>query len=153
MEKRELIKAAEILQQVSGKSAYEFESKVSLLVEQMNKRMENRKDLIKIVGEGKVELIKDNNADHAEFLKSIFNHLSPEMFVDRILWAFRAYRSQDSGSTYWTAQLNTWMEIYQKELTPECYTEISAYYNWMQTNVPMLSSMAEENLKTPHLFN
>jgi hypothetical protein len=149
MEKSDLVKTAGKLKQVSEKSAAEFSSKKENLVVMMNQKMEGRADLLDMVGAGNVEMMKDNHANHARFLESIFNQHSPEILTDTVLWVFRAYRSRNFSSTYWAAQLNGWIEIYKKELSPECFQEIYPYYNWMQINIPVFNQLAENELDAP----
>jgi hypothetical protein len=149
MNRGELIKTASALNQVSTKSAAEFGAKRESLVVLMNQKMESRPDLIEMVGAGNVEMMKDNHANHARFLESIFTQHSPEVLVDTVLWVFRAYRSRNFSSTYWAAQLNAWIEIYKKELSPECFQEIYPYYNWMQINIPSFNQLAEDKLDAP----
>ncbi len=149
MDKSHLLKTAEQLQQVSAQSASEFCSKRDHLIDLMNQKMLARPDLISMVGEGNVEMMKDNHANHARFLESIFKLQQADVLVDTVLWVFRAYRSRNFASTYWAAQLNTWIEIYRKELSPECFTEIYPYYNWMQINIPIFNLLAENELDAP----
>jgi len=149
MNRNDLIATARKLKQVSEKSAAEYNSKRDMLVGLMNTRMEKRPDLLDMVGTGNVEMMKDNHANHARFLESIFVQHSPEILVDTILWVFRAYRSRNFSSTYWAAQLNSWIEIYKKELSPECFLEIYPYYKWMQINIPAFNQLAEDNLDAP----
>lgn len=149
MNRDELINTATALKQVSAKSAAEFGAKRETLVAQINAIMTNRPDLTDMVGAGNVEMVKDNHANHARFLESIFAQYSPEVLVDTVLWVFRAYRSRNFSSTYWAAQLNTWIEIYKKELSPECFQEVYPYYNWMQINIPIFNQLAEDKLDAP----
>lgn len=150
MNKDDLLKSAKKLQQVDAKFAAEFSSKRDVLVDLMNKKMLSRADLFEMVGKQNVEMMKDNHANHARFLESIFHQYSAEVLVDTVLWVFRAYRSRNFSSTYWAAQLNTWIEIYKTELSPECYQAIYPYYNWMQINIPVFNKLAEENLEAPN---
>jgi hypothetical protein len=150
MQREDLLVSARKLQQVTEKSTTEFGSKRDKLVDLMNKKMEKRADLLEMVGADNVEMMRDNHANHARFLESIFNEHSPEILVDTVLWVFRAYRSRNFSSTYWAAQLNTWIEIYKTELSPECYNEVYPYYNWMQINIPTFNKLAEENLEAPY---
>lgn len=150
MTRDELIRSASRLQQVSKDAAIEFSAKRDRLVELLNEKMLSRADLMDMVGAGNVEMMKDNHANHARFLESIFNTHNPEVLVDTVLWVFRAYRSRNFSSTYWAAQLNAWIELYKKELTPGCYQEIYPYYNWMQINIPIFNLLAESNLEANH---
>lgn len=149
MNRTDLINTASKLLQVSKKSAEEYVSKTDRLVCLMNAKMESRPDLFEMVGENNVEMMKDNHANHARFMGSIFIQHSPEILVDTVLWVFRAYRSRNFSSTYWAAQLNTWIEILKNELTPECFQEIYPYYNWMQINIPAFNMLAENELDAP----
>ena len=109
--------------------------------------MEDRPDILDLVGVNNVSMMKDNHANHARFMESIFHQRSPEVLTDTVLWVFRAYRSHNFSSTYWAAQLNTWIEILKQELSPDCYLEIYPYYCWMQINIPTFNKLAEENLE------
>ena len=150
MDRDDLIKTAGNLKQVSEKSASEYSFKRNGLVDLMNKKMESREDLPDMVGIGNIDMMKDNHANHARFLESIFIQYSPEVLVDTVLWVFRAYRSRNFRSTYWSAQLNSWIEILEKELSKECFSEIYPYYNWMQINIPTFNKLAEKDLETPY---
>ena len=149
MERNDLINSAKKLQQVGVKATEEYGAKTELLVSLMNRKMESRPDLLDLVGVNNVEMMKDNHANHIRFMESIFHHHSPEVLTDTVLWVFRAYRSRNFSSTYWAAQLNTWIEILKKEISPESFHEIYPYYNWMQINIPTFNKLAEENLEAP----
>jgi len=150
MQREDLIQSASKLKQVSEKSAAEYSSKRDHLVDLLNKKMENRSDLLEMVGVSNVDMMKDNHANHARFLESIFIQHDTEVLVDTVLWVFRAYRSRNFSSTYWAAQLNAWIELYKNELSAECYQEVYPYYNWMQINIPTFNKLAEDNLEAPN---
>lgn len=150
MNRDELFNTASNLKQVSTNSASEYSSKREFLVGLVNKKMEARPDLIEMVGIGNAEMMKDNHANHARFLESLFIHYSPDVLTDTVIWVFRAYRSRNFSSTYWAAQLNTWIDIYKKELSPQCFWEIYPYYNWMQINIPSFNKLAEDDFESTH---
>lgn len=149
MSKQELIRTATKLIQVNEQMAAEYANKRETLVEAMNQVMLARADVFALVGESNVEMMKDNHANHARFLESIFHKHNPEVLVDTVLWVFRAYRSRNFSSTYWAAQLNAWLEIYKEKLSPECYNAVYPYYSWMQINIPIFNAMAEEIIDAP----
>jgi hypothetical protein len=149
MERNDLINSAKKLQQVGVKAAEEFGAKTDLLVNLMNRKMESRPDLLDLVGVNNVDMMKDNHANHVRFMESIFHQHSPEVLTDTVLWVFRAYRSRNFSSTYWAAQLNSWIEILKNELSPDSFLEIYPYYFWMQVNIPTFNQLAEENLEAP----
>jgi hypothetical protein len=137
------------LKQVSSEAAAEYASKRERLVDLLNQKMLGRADLKNLVGEDNIDMMKDNHANHARFLESIFVQHEPEVLVDTVLWVFRAYRSRNFSSTYWAAQLNAWIELYKQELSPVGFAEIYPYYNWMQIHIPTFNKLAEENLEAP----
>lgn len=147
MTREELKISAATLQQLDDKSATEYASKRDNLVNLINKKMMSRLDIVDMVGEQNIEMMKDNHANHARFMESVFIKFSHEVLVDTVLWVFRAYRSRNFSSTYWAAQLNTWIEIYKEELSPECFKAIYPYYNWMQINIPTFNKLAEEDFE------
>lgn len=150
MERNDLILTAQKLPQVSEKWALEYSSKRDFLVNEINKKMEARADLIDMVGANNIEMMKDNHANHARFMESVFYQHSAETLVDTVLWVFRAYRARRFSSTYWAAQLNGWIEIYKKELSTDCFNAVFPYYNWMQINIPNFVKLAEEQLNAPN---
>lgn len=153
MDKSILLKSAASLKQVSEKSAAEYLLKQSLLVDKINRIMLNRADIKELVGENNLEMMKDNHANHARFLYSMFTNYNPEVLVDTVLWVFRAYRSHGFKTNYWAAQLNCWIELLKKELTEDAYAEIFPYYNWLQTNIPLFVKLSDEQLSTPNLLH
>jgi hypothetical protein len=74
----------------------------------------------------------------------------PEVFVETILWVFRAYRSHGFTTNYWAAQLNQWILIIQKELQPEILREIKPYYEWMQVHIPIFVQLSDDNLESEY---
>lgn len=149
MTKELLLKSAKTLPKVSTESKEEYSQKRIQMVEQMNTIMLNRSDSKELVGEGNLEMMKDNHSNHARFMVSVFENYVPEIFLDTILWVFRAYRSRNFKSTYWAAQLNTWISIFKKELSENCQEEILPYYEWMQINIPLFNQLAEDELDAP----
>lgn len=149
MSKELLLNTAMQLQQPSEEAKKEFSDKLNALIELMNKHMLHRDDITQLVGAVNIEMMKDNHANHARFMESVFDNYIPEVLVDTVLWVFRAYRSRNFSSTYWAAQLNTWMKIYNEELSESTYTQIQPFYKWMQVNIPVFNKLAEEEIDAP----
>lgn len=149
MGKEHLIKTAKELNQPSAESTKEFSDKIIKLIDVMNTAMINRLDINEMVGENNLEMMKDNHSNHARFMESVFVNYVPEVLVDTVMWVFRAYRSRNFRSTYWAAQLNGWINIYEKELSEKCYNEIIPFYKWMQVNIPVFNMLAEQDIEAP----
>ena len=149
MEKENLLKSAKQLNQPSVESISEFSQKLNMLVEKMNNYMLKRPDINELVGEGNLEMMKDNHSNHARFMESVFINYDPEVLLDTVLWVFRAYRSRNFSSIYWAAQLNGWINIYKTEFSEKTYNEIIPFYKWMQVNIPVFNTLAEQKIDAP----
>ncbi|HPR30631.1 MAG TPA: hypothetical protein PLK12_00990 [Prolixibacteraceae bacterium] len=146
MNREELISEAEKLAPFSTKAVDEFEEKMAGNLALLNRAMENRPDLTELIGPNNLSMMKDNHANQVRFLLSIMRNFNAEMLVDTILWAFRTYRSRLFHSSYFAAQLNTWIEIFRKELSPECYRDVIQLYIWIQVNIPSFVACTDEKL-------
>ena len=88
-------------------------------------------------------------------MASLFLDYEPEVFVDTVLWVFRAYRSHGFQTTYWAANLNLWVDLLKKDLTPEAFEEIYPFYNWLIVNIPAFVKLTDldllnhDHLQTP----
>ncbi len=149
MTRSDLLQSAKKIEQVSEDTINEYSLKRDMLVTLINDKMLSRSDITDMIGANNVDMMKDNHANHARFLESVFAKYNPEVLVDTVIWVFRAYRSRNFRSTYWAAQLNTWIDIYKNNLTEKSFHEVYPYYNWMQINIPLFNSLAEEELDTP----
>jgi hypothetical protein len=85
----------------------------------------------------------DNNTNFARFMESMFFDYNHEVFVDTVLWVFRAYRSHGFKTTYWPANLNTWVELLRAELSPKTFEAIYPFYNWLIVNIPIFVKLTE----------
>lgn len=145
MNRKELLITAEALAQVSQACAAEYTEKKEMLVDLMNRKMSARPDCSELVGKNNMEMMKDNHANHVRFMESIFTKYSAEIFTDTVLWVFRAYRARQFSSAYWSAAMNSWIEICREKLSESCFKEIYPYYQWMQIHIPAFNALAEEN--------
>jgi hypothetical protein len=150
MDKALLLQTAGQLTQVQEKTASEYSRKMDQLVAQMNAKILVRKDIKELVGENNLDMMKDNHANHARFMNSMFMHYNPEVIVETVLWVFRAYRSHGFTTNYWAAQLNIWIELMKNELSKEAYAEIFPYYQWMQINIPLFVKLSDDKLTAPN---
>jgi len=91
-------------------------------------------------------MAEDNNRNFPRFMTSLFLDYKPEVIVETVLWVFRAYRSHGFQTTYWAANLNIWVELLKKELTPEAFKEIYPFYNWLIVNIPVFVSITDTDL-------
>lgn len=148
----QLMDSAQQLIQPSVKAATEFESKRDILAVEMNELMLKRLDLVMLIGDGNISMMEDNHRNHLRFISSLFLNYNPNVFVETILWVFRAYRSHGFNLTYWPAQLSQWVELFKIHLSHETFDEIYPFYNWMIINQPNFVIESDKiimNLTTP----
>ncbi len=150
MDKNKLLETAGKLQQVNDEAAREYQDKAQILLSRINRHMLSRQDIEKVVGKDNIEMMKDNHANHQRFMSSIFQHHNSEVLVETILWVFRAYRSRGFTTSYWAAQLNSWITILQEELTNASFQQILPYYTWIQINIPVFVKLSQESLEPPY---
>lgn len=105
--------------------------------------MLSRHDLSAMIGEGNEAMMKDNHNNHALFMESIFTNYNPEVLVETVLWVFKSYRAHGFQVTYWPAQLNAWIKIIEKELSPASCKTILPFYQWLIVNIPAFTELSE----------
>lgn len=150
MDKKRLVETCEQLKMVSEKSVDEFIKNSDQIISEMNIEMLKRADIDSLVGTENLEMMEDNHSNHIRFLTSILKEFNAEVFVETIIWVFRAYRSRGFSTNYWAAQLNTWTKILKNQLSEETYLEIIPYYEWMLINIPVFVKLSDEKLETPN---
>ncbi len=153
MNREWLIKSAKELKQLKPQVATVYSQHADKLVAIVNELLLQRADLTELIGKNNIQMMKDNHANHARFMVSIMKHYKPEVFVDTVLWVFRAYRSRGFATTYWSAQLNAWTNAMKGILSPNDYAEIFPYYNWLIINIPIFVSVSDAQQTPSDLYN
>ena len=143
MNREVLLNSAKTLNNISIEAAHEYAAKAELLAIRVSEIIANREDVTKLIGEGNYDMMKDNHLNHARFMSSILKHYQPEVFIETILWVFRAYRSRGFSTTYWAAQINAWICVIKEEINSEYSAEILPYYEWIQINIPLFASITD----------
>jgi hypothetical protein len=147
MKNEELLRTAAQLKQPSAEAAAEFSKKADAMAEIINQRFFQRKDLALLIGEGNIDMMYENHRNHLRFMISLFSSYNPEIFVETVLWVFRAYRSHGFNLTYWPAQLDNWVEIFKSNLSQDCYEEIYPFYHWMIVNNPSFALLSDTAIR------
>ena len=113
----------------------------------MNRIFLKRPDLFQLIGSGNDAMMQDNNRNHVQFMGAVFTAFIPEVLTETVIWVFRAYCSHGFNLTYWPAQLDTWVQLLKKELSPAAFTEIYPFYNWMIIHQPDFVMLSDSMLK------
>ncbi len=144
--KERILKTASVLKQPGESSMKEFETKWENLAARGTLMLMDRPDVEKLIGKGNESMAEDNNRNFPRFMASLFLDYKPDVLVQTVLWVFRAYRSHGFQTTYWAANLNLWVDLLKKELTPAAFEEIYPFYDWLIVNIPVFVKLTDVEL-------
>jgi hypothetical protein len=144
-----LLQTAKLLQQPSASTAAEFESVREGLAEELSRQMMTRSDLAKLIGDGNLPMMQDNSRNFTRFMGAMFLAYEPEVLVQTVLWVFRAYRSHGFHTTYWAANIDTFVELARTRLTPSAFAETHPFFGWILVNIPTFVKISDEQLSEP----
>ncbi len=144
--KETILKSAEKLKQPGDSFVQEFCNKWETLAAIGTQMLMERPDIEKLIGKNNLKMAEDNNRNFPRFMAALFLNYQPNTLVETVLWVFRAYRAHGFQTTYWAANLNIWVDLLKKELTPEAFKEIYPFYNWLIINIPIFVSITDNDI-------
>ncbi len=146
MTREELIASAAELPQPPAAAAEEFADAADALAAELNRRMADRPDVERLVGEGNLPMMEDNSRNMARFLASVFARHDPAVLAGTALWVFRTYRMHGFQVAYWPANLDTFTEIARHRLSPETFEAVYPFLHWLIVNIPAFTALSDEAL-------
>ncbi|MCL4203203.1 MAG: hypothetical protein KJ000_11935 [Pirellulaceae bacterium] len=149
MNEQYLMDSARKLCQPPELAAAEFESVAGELASELNRRMAARPDLERLIGADNRPMMEDNSRNFCRFMSAMFHAYEPEVLVQTALWVFRAYRAHGFHTTYWPANLDTFVEIARQRLTSETFAAVEPFFDWLIVNIPVLVKISDEQLAQP----
>ena len=102
-----------------------------------------------LIGPGKRAMMEDNSRNFCRFMGSMFLAYEAEVLAQTALWVFRAYRSHGFHTTYWPANLDTFVEIARDRLSPSTFAETYPFFHWLIVNIPSFVKISDEQLSEP----
>ncbi|MCX8028281.1 MAG: hypothetical protein N3A62_10585 [Thermodesulfovibrionales bacterium] len=126
----------------------EYAKNKSVLVDEVNKILLNRKDLAKLIGNDNTDMMMNNHLNHAMFIEAILKAFNPQILVETVLWVFRVYKSHGFNDLYWSAQLDAWLEAMKTHLSDETFKAIKPIYEWMIVNLPAMITLSLQQKDT-----
>jgi len=144
--KEVLLRTARTLKQPGDASIKEFGAQWETLAARGTQIFRMRPDVDRLIGRGNEPMAEDNNRNFPRFMASLFLAYQPEVFVDTVLWVFRTYRAHGFHTDFWTVNLNLWVDLLKKELSPETFIDIQPFYNWLMVNVPLFVTLTDLEL-------
>ncbi len=145
MTREYLIQEAIKIKSPSAPSAREYLDKSEVMTAEVNKLMLERPDLEKLIGKDSQAMMIDNHNNHSRFMVSLVRDYNAEVLVDTVIWVFRAYRAHGFQLTYWPAQLNCWMTVIRKHLSPESFDHIAPVYQFMIVNQASFARLSQSD--------
>ena len=82
MTREELIAAAEKLTPPPAESLAEYGAAKDKAAAEVTRKLNNRPDIIKLVGPGGVDMMEANHRNHFRFMESLFAAYNPTVLVD-----------------------------------------------------------------------
>lgn len=137
--------SARRLMKPSSVALQEFSAKQGTIVDACNMRILQRQDLVKLIGIGNSEMAKNNNSNFSRFMESLFSDYDIEVFIETVLWVFRAYRSHGFQTTYWAANLDIWLCVLKEELSEDTFNQVQPFYTWLVINIPVFTHLTDPN--------
>ena len=144
-----LMQTAKQLQQPTSRAAIEFQTSADGLAEELNRRMLARADLERLIGPENRPMMQDNSRNFCRFMGTMFLAYDSEVLAQTALWVFRAYRSHGFKTTYWPANLDTFVEIVRERLAPSTFEELYPFFQWLIVNIPTFVKISDEQLADP----
>lgn len=144
-----LLRTATLLRQPTAAAAAEFEAARDLLAEELSRQMMARPDLDRLIGPGNLAMMQDNSRNLARFMGAMFLGYEPEVLAQTALWVFRAYRSHGFATTYWPANLDTFVELTRARLAPATFAQTYPFFEWLIVNVPTFVKLSDDQLAAP----
>lgn len=143
---KQLKTAAAAIPIADGDAADAYSRNGQFLAAEVTSRLAARGDLEALIGAGNSETMADNHQKHALFVASMLQDYRPELFVETLVWVFRAYRARGFTTDYWRAQIAAWREVLPEILSPEQAGRIDPLYAWIVDNLDGLVELSEQIL-------
>jgi len=149
MARERLETTAHELVQPGSEAAAEFESRRETLAEELNRQMAARPDLARLIGLDNRAMMEDNSRNFCRFMGTMFQQYDPDVLVQTVLWVFRAYRSHGFRTTYWAANLDTFVPIARNTLSEQTFAQLYPFFHWLIVNIPTFVAISDTQLSEP----
>lgn len=144
-----LLQTAQSLAQPSAAAAAEFSTARDSLAAELNQQMSARPDLDKMIGPDNLAMMHDNSRNFGRFMDSMFHAYEPEVLAQTALWVFRAYRAHGFETSYWPANLDTFVEIARVRLSETAFAQVYPFFHWLIVNIPSFVQLSEAQRDEP----
>ena len=120
-----------LLHSVTDDAVNDYENKLFLIIDYVNKRLGRRKDLPVMIGKNPFSVMEDNNRNHANFMVSMFRLKDGSTFVDTVAWVYKSYMDRGFSSSHFPVVLELWKEAVENNLEKNNISLVSSVYDEM----------------------
>lgn len=128
---------------VSDGVSKKYISKLSILVNFVDEKMNNHPDLESLIGSNHHRVMWDNHKNHASFMASVFKFDLYELLFSTIPWVYRSYHSHGFSYDYFILVLHYWKEAVNKYLALDEASQIIKIYDWLIENHENMIAMSK----------
>lgn len=143
MNREMLLASAQRLRQPPAEVAEAYMGRRDAIASRLAEAMAARSDITGLVGRDGVALMRDNSKNLCAFMGSMFSAYVPEVLVETVLWVFRTYRAHGFHVAFWPANLTTFLDVLREELSPNAYSAVAPFVDWMVANIPVFVELTD----------
>ena len=119
------------LRRVSAAAASAYEAERDTMLPLVDRKLIEREDLQRLIGNNPIALMRLNHSNHALFMANVFRYSCFGLFAQVLVWVYRAYRHHGFAGEYFPIELAAWRAAVSECLAPPVAAEIDAVYAWM----------------------
>ena len=107
----------------------------------VNKTMEDRDDIVTLIGGNSIDMLEDNHLNHIQFMQSVLTYRQHELLVKTLPWVYKAYMSKGFLPEYFSEELKCWIKAMTLENNSDLAPIVSVYEKMLSwhKNITLLS--------------
>lgn len=129
---------------ISKKTVEEYELKLPLLIQKVDKRMTRIVTSTPLIGDASLSMMYDNHTNHARFMVTVLSMQDFAMLYNTLPWVLKSYSARGFSFTYFTTVLEVWIYIITQELSSFAANEIVPVYQWLLQILPEIEKRERE---------
>ena len=126
-----IVQEAQALPRVPLEAAQDYKDKTDILVEWVNRTMEENPEIHRLIGYNPPSMMHDNHHNHARFMANVFRFNAFELLAKIVVWVYRTYQAHGFTYDYFPVELRAWHQAVTANLDPSQPPAILAIYQWM----------------------
>jgi methanogenic corrinoid protein MtbC1 len=141
-----IIEEAKTLSPIPLAAVREYDEKKEILALEVSRELMTYPSLSDLINQNPPEMLFDHQRHHAHFMVNILRLNRVDLFIQTILWEYRAYSAHGFSYEYFPLALKTWIPILEKYLTPPSAQAIKKIYEWLINQHTHLMTLSKVEL-------